>query len=124
EVLFKIARPDEHWTAEKVTSMFGRVEQDIQLQPAEIWVHITYQTAFVDDDGRLQMRRDVYNLDSRAIAAIKSERAIVETIPGGQSEQVFASGSGARRAAAPRLGSFFPPLFFGGRPLRPPRGIY
>jgi murein L,D-transpeptidase YcbB/YkuD len=124
EVLFKIARPDEHWTAEKVTSMFGRVEQDFQLQPAEIWVHLTYQTAFVDEDGKLQMRRDVYNLDSHAIAAIKSERAIVETIPQGQSEQVFASGSGARRAAAPRLGSFFPPLFFGGRPLRPPRGIY
>ena len=124
EVLFKIARSDEHWTAEKVTSMFGRVEQDIQLQPAEIWVHLTYQTAFVDDDGKLQMRRDVYNLDSRAIAAIKSERAIVETIPEGQSELVFASGSGTRRAAAPGLGSFFPPFFFGGRPLRPPRGIY
>jgi hypothetical protein len=104
--------------------MFGRVEQDIQLQPAEIWVHLTYQTAFVDHDGKLQMRRDVYNLDSRAIAAIKSERAIVETVPEGQSEQVFASGSGARRAATSRLGSFFPPLFFGGRLLRPPRGIY
>jgi hypothetical protein len=56
------------------------------------------------------MRCDVYNLDSRAIAAIKSERAIVETVPEGQSEQVFATGSGARRAATPRLGSFFPPL--------------
>jgi murein L,D-transpeptidase YcbB/YkuD len=124
EVLLNIARPDEHWTAEKVTSMFGKVEQDIQLQPAQIWVHLTYQTAFVDDDGNLEMRRDVYNLDSRTIAAIKSERAIIETIPEGKSEQVFASESGVRRVATPRLGSFFPPLFFGGRPLRPPRGIY
>jgi hypothetical protein len=104
--------------------MFGRVEQDIQLQPAQIWVHLTYQTAFVDDDEKLQMRRDVYNLDSRTIAAIKHERALIETIPQGTSEQVFASGSGARSAAAPRFGSFFPPLFFGGRPPRPPRGIY
>jgi murein L,D-transpeptidase YcbB/YkuD len=124
EVLFNIARPDEHWTAERVTSMFGRVEQDIQLQPAQIWVHLTYQTAFVDDDEKLQMRRDVYNLDSRTIAAIKHERALIETIPQGTSEQVFASGLGARSAAAPRFGSFFPPLFFGGRPPRPPRGIY
>jgi hypothetical protein len=124
EVLFNIARPDEHWTAEKVTSMFGKVEQDIQLQPAQIWVHLTYQTAFVNDDGKLEMRRDVYNLDSRTIAAIKSERAIIETIPEGKSEQVFASESGVRRVATPRPGSFFPPLFFGGRPLRPPRGIY
>jgi murein L,D-transpeptidase YcbB/YkuD len=124
EVLVNIARPDEHWTAEKVTSMFGKVEQDIQLQPAQIWIHLTYQTAFVDDDGKLQMRRDVYNLDSRTIAAIKSERAIVETMPEGKSEQVFASGSSVRRVATPRSSSFFPPLFFDGRPPRPPRGIY
>ena len=124
EVLFNIARPDEHWTAEKVTSMFGKVEQEIQLQPAQIWVHLTYQTAFVVDDGKLEMRRDVYNLDSRTIAAIKSERAIIQTIPERKSEQVFASESGVRRVATPRPGSFFPPLFFGGRPLRPPRGIY
>jgi len=123
EVLFNIARPDDHWTAEKVTSMFGRVEQDIQLQPAQIWVHLTYQTAFVDDDGKLQMRRDVYNLDSRTIAAIRSERAIIEPISEGRSEQVVAAGSGVRRVATPRPGSFFPPLFFHGRPLRPPRGI-
>jgi L,D-transpeptidase YcbB len=122
EVLFAIARPDEHWTAEKVTSMFGKVEQDIQLEPAQIWVHLTYQTAFVDDDGKLEMRRDVYNLDSRTIAAINSERAMIETIPEGKSEQVFASGSGVRRVATPR--PFLPPLFFDGRPLRPPRGIY
>jgi L,D-transpeptidase YcbB len=121
EVLLGIARPDEHWTAEKVTSMFGKTEQDIQLQPAQVWVHLTYQTAFVDNDGKLQMRGDVYNLDSRTITAIKNERATIETIPEGKSEQAVASGSGARRAT-PRFGSFFP--FFDGRPLRPPRGIY
>jgi hypothetical protein len=124
EVLFNIARPDEHWTAEKVASMFGKVEQDIQLQPAQIWVHLTYQTAFVDDDGKLEMRRDVYNHDDRTIAAIKTKHGIIETIPEGKSEQLIASGSGVHGATTPRSGSFFPPLFYGGRPLRPPRGIY
>ncbi|HEY7244559.1 MAG TPA: L,D-transpeptidase family protein [Xanthobacteraceae bacterium] len=123
EVLFNIARPDDRWTAEKVTSAFGKGEQDIQLQPAQIWVHLTYQTAFVDDDGKLQMRRDVYNLDSRTIAAIKRERAMIETIPERNSEQVSASGPGARTATTPRFGSFFPFRLFGS-PLRPPRGIY
>jgi hypothetical protein len=104
--------------------MFGKVEQDIQLQPAQIWVHLTYQTAFVDDDGKLEIRRDVYNLDDRTIAAIKSKRGIIETVPEGKSEQLIASGSGVHSAATPRRGSFFPPLFFGERPLRPPRGIY
>jgi L,D-transpeptidase YcbB len=88
-----------------------------------IWVHLTYQTAFVDDGGKLQMRRDVYNLDSRTLAAIRSERANIDSVPEGKSEQVIASGS-TRRAGRPLPDSFFPSLFFAGRPLRPPRGIY
>jgi L,D-transpeptidase YcbB len=115
EVLLNIARPSEHWTVEKIKQMFGRGEQDIQLQSARIWVHVTYQSAFVDDDGKLQIRGDVYNLDSRTLAAIKSERAIIETVPEGKSEQVIASGSGGRRAATRRPVSVLPPFFFAGR---------
>jgi L,D-transpeptidase YcbB len=124
EVLLNIARPSEHWTIEKVKQMFGGGEQDIQLQSAQIWVHLTYQSAFVDDNGKLQVRPDVYNLDSRTLAAIKSERAIIETVPEGKSEQVIASGSGGRRTATPRPVSFFSSLFFAGTPPRPPRDIY
>ena len=124
EVLLNIARPSEHWTLEKIKRMFGGAEQDIQLQSAQIWVHLTYQSAFVDDNGKLQVRPDVYNLDSRTLAAIKSERAIIETVPEGKSEQVIASGSGGRRAATPRPVSFFSSLFFAGTPPRPPRDIY
>src|SRR5262249_24191103 len=124
EVLLNIARPSENWTVEKVKRMFGGAEQEIQLQPAQIWVHVTYQSAFVDDDGKLQVRRDVYNLDSRTLAAIKSERAIIETIPESKSEQVIASGSGSRRAATPRAVSRFPYFFFASRPMRPPRDVY
>jgi murein L,D-transpeptidase YcbB/YkuD len=76
EVLLKIARPHERWTAEKIKNLFGSIEQDIQL-PIQIWVHLTYQTAFVDNAGKLQIRRDVYNLDSRVVTAIKSQRVIV-----------------------------------------------
>ena len=124
EVLLNIARPSEHWTIEKVERMFGGGEQDIQLQSAQIWVHLTYQSAFVDDNGKLQVRPDVYNLDSRTLAAIKSERAIIETVPEGKSEQVIASGSGGRKTATPRPVSFFSSLFFAGTPPRPPRDIY
>jgi hypothetical protein len=41
-------------------------------------VHLTYQTAFIDNAGKLQTRRDLYGLDSRTLAAIKSERGVVE----------------------------------------------
>src|SRR5216683_5638486 len=100
EVLLNIARPREHWTAEKIKSMFGSAEQDIQL-PTQIWVHLTYQTAFADNAGKLQMRRDVYNLDSRTLAAIKTERGIVEGAPERKRDQEVASGAGANKAARP-----------------------
>ena len=56
-----------------------------------IWVHLTYQTAFVDNAGKLQMRRDVYNLDSRTLAAIKSERGNLEPAPERKREEIARS---------------------------------
>ena len=89
-------------------SMFGSAEQDIQLQPAPIWVHLTYQTAFVDDAGKLQMRRDVYDLDSRTLAAIKSERGVIEPAPERKREEIASRST--RRSAAARSASDKPAL--------------
>jgi murein L,D-transpeptidase YcbB/YkuD len=112
EVLLNIARPHEHWTAEKIKNMFGAAEQDIQL-PTQIWVHLTYQTAFVDNAGKLQIRRDVYNLDSRTLAAIKSERGIIEPAPDRKREQEMATGSAPSRSARPaRTGTNFQSMFY------------
>ena len=42
-------------------------------------VHITYQTAFVDEDGKLQIRDDVYGRDQRLLAILKgSERKMAD----------------------------------------------
>src|SRR5262249_49558451 len=60
EFLYNSARPNETWTADQVRRMFATGEQDIHL-PAQIWVLLPYQTAFVDDAGKLQPRRDIYN---------------------------------------------------------------
>jgi len=127
EVLLDIARPSENWTADRIKRMFGTGEQDIQL-PAQIWVLLTYQNAFVDDAGKLQIRRDVYNVDSRTLAAIKSERGMIEPMQERKREQEAVSTSQRRPGGAqPRNVSFFEALFgFGGRPQGrpvPPRGI-
>jgi len=69
-------RPEQQWTAEKVKSLYaGGAEQEISLGSGPIWIYLTYQTAFVDDAGKLQTRRDLYNLDSRTLAAIRSAHA-------------------------------------------------
>jgi hypothetical protein len=101
EVLLNIARPNERWTAGRIKSMFGSAEQDIQLPPTQIWVHLTYQTAFVDNAGKLQIRPDLYNLDSRTLAAIKSERGMIEPAPNRKRGQETASGPVFDRSARP-----------------------
>jgi murein L,D-transpeptidase YcbB/YkuD len=110
EVLLNIARPQEHWTAARVQGMYGRGEQDLQLQPTTIWVHLTYQTAFVDNAGKLQFRRDIYNLDSRTVAAIKSERGNLEPAPERKREEI--AGSSPRKPAMPaRTGALPQPIY-------------
>ena len=98
EVLLGIARPSEHWTAEKIRRMYGGAERDLQLQQASIWVHLTYQTAFVDNAGKLEMRRDIYGLDGRTLAAIKSERGHLEHAPERKREEIATA---PRKPAAP-----------------------
>ena len=70
EVLLSLVRPGEGYTAEKLRSMFGGAEININF-PTTIPVHLTYQTAFVDEAGKLVMRDDVYGRDARVVAALK-----------------------------------------------------
>jgi hypothetical protein len=81
--------------------MFGSAEQDIALPPTQIWVHLTYQTALVDGAGKLQIRPDLYGLDSRTLAAIKGERGAIESAQGQRREQDAATGPAFRRSAQP-----------------------
>jgi L,D-transpeptidase YcbB len=71
--LLNITAPNEHYTPEKIRSMYGRSEIDIKF-PTPIPVNITYQTAFVDDAGKLQLRRDVYGRDATMLALLKNSR--------------------------------------------------
>jgi murein L,D-transpeptidase YcbB/YkuD len=119
EVMLGLALPQDGYTAERITKMFGTKETDIRF-PKPIPVHLTYQSAFVDDAGKLQIRRDVYNIDSRTIAALKSERAMV--FAQGERPREVAPGSSNQRRAQPRTVSFFEQIFGGGRPT-PPRRV-
>jgi len=126
EVLLNIARPGEGWTAEKIRKMYGGSEQDIQFQKL-IPVNLTYQTAYVDDEGKLQIRRDIYGIDSRMANAVKSERGMVEVAVVAQErtkDQPRTTGTAQRRQEPPRRQvGFFEALFGGGnqKPIPPSR---
>jgi L,D-transpeptidase YcbB len=70
-VLMNITAPNEHYTPEKIRSMYGSSEIDLKF-PTPIPVNITYQTAFVDDAGKLQVRKDVYGRDATMIEMLRN----------------------------------------------------
>jgi L,D-transpeptidase YcbB len=77
--LMSIEAPQDHYTPAKFESMFGNNEININFAKP-IPVHLTYQTAFVDQDGKLQLREDVYGRDAKMIEILKnpSERKVAD----------------------------------------------
>ena len=102
EVLLSIALPNAGYTAQRIRSMYGTAEQNIQF-PTPIPVHITYQTAFVDDAGELQVRPDIYGIDAKTRNLISSERGVVE--PAQERGQAVASTTARAQAQGPSEGA-------------------
>ena len=123
EVLLSIVRPSDGYSEERIHKMIAsRGEQDIQF-PHNLPVHLTYQTAFVDDDGRLEFREDMYGRDQVLIAILRGEERKIAESPVDRRE-----GYSGRAAATPGYyqsgfyqgsfqnsgGNFFSRLFGGG----------
>ncbi|HET7884654.1 MAG TPA: L,D-transpeptidase family protein [Bradyrhizobium sp.] len=124
-VLLNITEPNAHYTPEKIRGMYGHSEIDLKF-PTPIPVNITYQTAFVDDDGVLQFRKDVYGRDATMLSLLHSgknkdlENVVAHSQPNYvkpvgdlriASENSFSSGP-----------SFFERLFGGPTQYPPPPG--
>jgi L,D-transpeptidase YcbB len=82
EVLTSISQPTEGFTADRIRGLFGRGERNIILENP-IPVHVTYQTAFIDSIGTLQIRPDI----------VWSRRANPQIIAKRASQQGGASGA-------------------------------
>jgi hypothetical protein len=61
--------------------MYGPAEIDIKF-PTFLPVYLTYQTAFVDDAGKLVIRDDVYGMDAREKIVMRGDHRVAETSPG------------------------------------------
>jgi murein L,D-transpeptidase YcbB/YkuD len=137
EVLLSLVRPNDGYTLERIKKMIDAGgEQDIQL-PTYIPVNLTYQTAFVDDDGKLQFRDDVYGRDRQLLAILKGDDrrmadVAVEHREDPSHRQVLAipdstplfGGRGYGNYGGPGDGgSFFSRLFGGGFAATPPAPV-
>jgi len=105
--------------------MYGTSEVDLKF-PTPIPVNITYQTAFVDDAGKLQIRKDVYGRDATMISLMKSGKSRDLENQVAHSQPSY--GGGSRPSLPPGVSfasngpggpSFFERLFGGGPPTPP-----
>jgi len=118
--ILSIALPKDHYTPEKIRSMYGRNEININL-PTPLPVNITYQTAFVDDAGKLEFRKDIYGRDATMIKLLKEggRRNLETVVAHSQPNYVRPTGNlnipgdsfADSRSSAP---NFFQMLFGGG----------
>jgi len=79
EVLLSLVLPGERYTEERLRKMFGGAEVNINF-PAPIPVHLTYQTAFVDDAGKLVIRDDIYGWDRDVLGWLRGDQRRVADI--------------------------------------------
>src|SRR3954463_3563430 len=84
EVMTRLGMPGSNYTAEKIQSMFGNSEIDLRFTNP-VPVHITYQTAFVDESGHLQIREDIYGRDAQTLAALKGDHRQAD-VPGARAQ--------------------------------------
>jgi murein L,D-transpeptidase YcbB/YkuD len=68
-----LLRGDPRWTQENLLrALDGSLDRAVKL-PQPIEVHVLYWTAWVDEDGTLQFRNDVYGRDKLVARALEEE---------------------------------------------------
>jgi L,D-transpeptidase YcbB len=78
EVLLSYASPKANHTEASIKRMLGGEERQLDFQ-TQIPVHLMYLTAFVDEQGKLQFRDDIYGLDAKMMSIMKgSERQVAD----------------------------------------------
>jgi L,D-transpeptidase YcbB len=80
ELLLSLSQPEEGFTIARIRSLYGDQERTIKLEQP-IPVHVTYQTAFVDEKGQLDSRQDVYGLDAAVLKLMRGDERMIADTP-------------------------------------------
>ena len=70
EELAEVLLQAQGWTKEKIAAQLATGAQKIVNLRSPIPVHVTYLTAWVNKDGTVNFRRDVYRRDQRLMEAM------------------------------------------------------
>jgi murein L,D-transpeptidase YcbB/YkuD len=81
EVILSMAMAGPQPDKRQLDAMYGKEEKQFKLLNRPM-VHLTYQTAYVDDAGKLVVRKDIYGYDTRIHAILSTdERKIADVAP-------------------------------------------
>jgi murein L,D-transpeptidase YcbB/YkuD len=94
-----LLKDSSEWTPEKLQEALASGEQRSIELPKPLPVHLLYFTAWVDKDGTVEFRRDVYGHDAKLAKAL-AEEPIVELDLDAVRGQVRAGGEGPSAAPA------------------------
>jgi hypothetical protein len=75
ETLLSLSQPEDGFTVQRLHSLYGRGERNIDLKNP-IPVYLTYRTIFFDEAGHLQTRPDIYGLDKNVTSLLRGEPAV------------------------------------------------
>jgi murein L,D-transpeptidase YcbB/YkuD len=90
EALLSIATLEKAYTKDRLRRMVGDEEFEVEFSKP-IPVHLTYQTAFVDDGGHMNLRPDIYGRDAKILERIKSDQRSALAQPRHQADRSVAA---------------------------------
>jgi murein L,D-transpeptidase YcbB/YkuD len=91
--------PDPRWTRDRIVSAIDAGAEKTVWLPSPVRIHILYWTAWVDEHGATQFRRDIYGRDS-AVA-----EALMEPPPETRAPEEQGADAGRPGAQADRQGA-------------------
>ena len=80
EIMLHLAMNGPTPNSQQLYGMFGHDERTFKLTNRPM-VHLTYQTAYVDDAGKLVLRDDIYGFDNRINAIMHSDERRIADVP-------------------------------------------
>ena len=75
------------WPEERLEAAIGGAERTVFL-PRPLPIHIEYFTAFVDADGTLEQRPDVYGLTQRVASILVCDKSRLKQAPDGSIRRI------------------------------------
>jgi len=73
ERLAEVLLGDQGWTMEKIQAQIATGQKKVVNLKTKVPVHVTYLTAWVNKDGTVHFRNDVYDRDPQLAAAMFNE---------------------------------------------------